>query len=33
MLLALLSGDTVLARRMNRVQEGFEDCITPMLPA
>lgn len=32
MMLAILSGDTVLMRRMNRVHEGFEDCITPMLP-
>lgn len=33
MMLAILSGDTVLMRRMNRVHEGFEDCITPMLPS
>ncbi len=32
MLLAILSGDSVLARRMNYVHQGFEDCITPMLP-
>ena len=33
MLLALLTGDRVLAARMNRVHVGFEDCLTPLLPS
>ncbi|MBB3181151.1 DUF6988 family protein [Variovorax sp. Sphag1AA] len=32
MMLAILTGDTLLMRRMNRVHEGFEDCLTPILP-
>lgn len=31
MILAVLSGDQILAIRMNRVHVGFEDCITPIL--
>lgn len=33
MLLAMLTGDRVLAARMNRVHVGFEDCLTPLLPS
>ncbi|WP_431273268.1 DUF6988 family protein [Variovorax ureilyticus] len=33
MMLAILTGDTLLMRRMNRVHVGFEDCITPMMPS
>lgn len=33
MMLAILTGDTLLMRRMNQVHVGFEDCITPMLPS
>lgn len=33
MMLAILTGDTLLMRRMNHVHVGFEDCITPMLPS
>lgn len=31
MMLAILTGDRVLAARMNRVHLGFEDCLTPLL--
>jgi hypothetical protein len=31
MILAVLTGDQLLAIRMNRVHIGFEDCITPIL--
>jgi hypothetical protein len=33
MMLAILTGDRVLAARMNKVHVGFEDCLTPMLPS
>lgn len=33
MMLAILTGDTVLTARMNRVHVGFEDCLTPILPS
>jgi hypothetical protein len=33
MMLAILSGDRLLATRMNRVHVGFEDCLTPLLPS
>ena len=33
MMLAILTGNQLLATRMNRVHEGFEACITPMLPS
>ncbi|WP_018906149.1 hypothetical protein ABL841_09270 [Variovorax paradoxus] len=33
MMLAILTGDRVLAARMNRVHVGFEDCLTPLLPS
>ncbi|WP_145746014.1 DUF6988 family protein [Variovorax beijingensis] len=31
MMLAILTGDRLLATRMNRVHVGFEDCLTPIL--
>lgn len=31
MMLAILSGDSLLAGRMNRIHIGFEDCLTPIL--
>lgn len=33
MMLAILTGDRVLAARMNKVHVGFEDCLTPILPS
>ncbi|RZL62865.1 MAG: hypothetical protein EOP81_14975 [Variovorax sp.] len=33
MMLAILTGSTVLSARMNRVHVGFEDCLTPILPS
>ncbi|MBS0342181.1 MAG: hypothetical protein JSS56_16800 [Proteobacteria bacterium] len=33
MMLAILTGDTVLMARMNRVHVGFEDALTPILPS
>jgi hypothetical protein len=31
MMLAILTGNSVLSARMNRVHVGFEDCLTPIL--
>lgn len=33
MMLAILTGDRLVATRMNRVHVGFEDCLTPILPS
>jgi hypothetical protein len=33
MVLAILTRDSLLATRMNRVHVGFEDCLTPILPS